>query len=151
MHCTKCSKAPPAGATHCPYCGAPVAILEAEPMPNSLPDSSPQPATAQGKIFCVKCGAELQPHAGFCTKCGTTRANVNFQQPQLPMSQGQPMNAMPGQLICPRCGSTNVMKAKTAQWAMITAIVGFFVICALSLLFLLVKDPNRCLNCGYTF
>ena len=43
------------------------------------------------------------------------------------------------------------MKGKIAQWAIIAAIVGFFVLCVLSLLFLPVKEPNRCLNCGYEF
>ena len=157
MHCTKCGKAIPEGSTHCPYCGAEAAKVETAPKEGTALKEA-QPATAERKIFCVKCGAELHPQAGFCTKCGATRANVNFQQqqpmmsPQQPgMPPPQPRGHMPGQLVCPRCGSTNVLKAKTAQWALIAAIVGFFLICALSLFFLMIKDPNRCLNCGYQF
>jgi ribosomal protein L40E len=149
MHCTKCSKALPEGATHCPYCGAEVAIVGAAPNEGIALNQAP-PATAERKTFCVKCGAELHPQAGFCTKCGTTRSNVNFQQQQ-PMMPPQPHGHMHGQLVCPRCGSTNVLKAKTAQWALIAAIIGFFLVCVLSLFFLMVKDPNRCLNCGYQF
>jgi uncharacterized membrane protein YvbJ len=146
MHCTKCSKELPPGAMNCPYCGATVAMLEALPK-----NSSPQPATADRKTFCVKCGAELHPQAGFCTKCGATRASVNAQPPQYSVPPGAPIKAMPGQLACPRCGSLNVTKGTIPQWAMIAAIVGFLIVCVFSLFFLMVKDPNRCLNCGYTF
>ena len=147
MHCTKCSKELPAWATHCPYCGATVAMPEALPKENS----SPQPATADRKTFCVKCGAQLHPQAGFCTKCGATRAGVYDQPLQHSVPHRAPMNAMPGQLVCPRCGSVNVTKGAMPQWAMIAAIVGFLLICVFSLFFLMVKDPNRCLNCGYSF
>jgi hypothetical protein len=58
---------------------------------------------------------------------------------------------MIGQLICPRCGSTSVVKGGTPQWAIIVAIVGLFVVCFLSLFFLLVKEPNRCMHCGLEF
>lgn len=34
------------------------------------------------------------------------------------------------------------------MWAVVGAIVGFFIVCFFSLFFLLAKDDNICLNCG---
>jgi hypothetical protein len=49
---------------------------------------------------------------------------------------------------CPRCGSTHSQRGGIPTWAVICAIVGFFVVCVLSLLFLIAKDDNQCFNCG---
>lgn len=147
MLCPQCNRELPSGATHCPYCGAVLGNLSAAPA--GAGSAAPQQPAAERQTFCVKCGAPLPPQASFCTKCSTPRPGTTFRPPSnAPVS---PVYSVPGQLTCPRCGSTNVLKGKIAQWAIITAIVGFFVICVLSLLFLLVKEPNRCLNCGYEF
>lgn len=50
--------------------------------------------------------------------------------------------------MCPRCHSTHTRKGGIPTWAIICAAVGFFVVCVLSLLFLLAKDENSCFNCG---
>jgi ribosomal protein L40E len=146
MQCARCNRELPTGATHCPYCGADLGNLSAAPA--GAGSASAQQATADRQTFCVKCGAPLSPQAGFCTQCSTPRPSTGFQPPN---AQVSPVYPVAGQLVCARCGSTNVLKGKIAQWAVITAIVGFFIICVLSLLFLLVKEPNRCLNCGYEF
>jgi ribosomal protein S27AE len=50
--------------------------------------------------------------------------------------------------MCPRCGSTYTQKGGIPTWAVLTAILGIFVVCLFSLLFLLVKDESTCYNCG---
>lgn len=149
MQCPQCKKELPPGAAHCPYCAA---VIAAPPQAEPTIGATPPPAqTAEPKrqTFCVKCGAPLPPEAGFCTQCSTPRSNVAVQPPTPPIAQ--PRSAIPGQVSCPRCGSTNLAEAKIAQWAMITGIVLALFTCGLSLLLLLVKEPNRCHNCNFEF
>jgi ribosomal protein L40E len=146
MQCAQCNRELPAGATHCPYCGADLGKLSAAPA--IAGSAGPQQATADRQTFCVKCGAPLPPQAGFCTQCSTPRPGTGFQPAPNPPVGPVPV---PGQLVCPRCHSTNVLKGKIAQWAILVAVIGALFTCLLSLLFLLVKDPNKCLNCGYEF
>ena len=54
-------------------------------------------------------------------------------------------------LVCPRCGSNKVLKGGIPVWAIVATIVGFFLVLCISLLFLFIKDPNKCLNCGLEF
>ena len=54
-------------------------------------------------------------------------------------------------LICPRCASSNTVKAAPPMWAILLAVILALPTCFLSLLFLLVKDPNTCRNCGLQF
>jgi hypothetical protein len=124
-------------------------------------------------MLCPKCGAENRTESNFCRYCsnplrqstdptmgsgyipsvpppGTAYGNTsnaqNFQPPPpLPMRQAV------GQLVCPRCASTNVIKGSIPLWATLVAVIGFFFVCVFSLLFLLVKEPHRCLNCGLEF
>jgi hypothetical protein len=123
-------------------------------------------------VLCSKCGAENREESNFCRYCAAplqkpSDANSgyipsvppagagfasgaippqNFQQaPQPPMRQAL------GQLCCPRCGSVNVIKGGIPLWATLVAVIGFFFICVLSLFFLLVKEPHRCLSCGLEF
>jgi len=53
--------------------------------------------------------------------------------------------------LCVRCNSTSVVKGTVPLWAILVAVIGAPFTCLLSLLFLLVKDPNKCLNCGLEF
>jgi len=64
----------------------------------------------------------------------------------------QPMArpAVPAKL-CVRCNSTSVVKGTVPLWAILVAVIGAPFTCLLSLLFLLIKDPNKCLNCGLEF
>lgn len=50
--------------------------------------------------------------------------------------------------VCPRCFSRYTKQGGIPEWAVITAIVAFFVVCVLSLLFLIAKEDNTCYNCG---
>ena len=146
MHCVRCSRVLPADASHCPYCGTDVgnlSTLKAEPG-----GAAPQAATAERPTFCVKCGAALPAQAAFCTQCSTPRTSIHVEPANPPDKQPQPV---PGLIVCPRCHATNVTKGAIAQWALITGIVGALFTCGLSLLLLLVKDPNRCLNCAFEF
>ena len=58
---------------------------------------------------------------------------------------------MVGQIVCPRCGSTGILKGGIPVWAIVASVVGFLLVLCFSLLFLLVKEPNKCLNCGLEF
>ena len=146
MYCGRCNKELPTGATHCPYCGADLATIPATP--GGAGSGSAQTATADRKVFCVKCGAPLPPQASFCTQCRTPRQNVEVQPPNGPVA---PVTPGAPQLLCPRCRSTNVLRGKNPQWALLTAIIGAPFTCLLSLLFLFVKDPNKCINCQFEF
>ena len=148
MQCPQCNRALPyEAAAHCPYCGATITNASVVGAATKASDSGQPPSARES--FCVKCGAKLPPEASFCTQCSTPRPNVVVQQP------GHPVVQQPGvasaQLVCPRCGSTNTTKGKIAQWALIAGIVLAPFTCFLSLLLLLVKDPNRCQSCAYEF
>jgi hypothetical protein len=69
---------------------------------------------------------------------------------QTPPQAPVPVHIVAG-LVCPRCGSTKVLKGGIPVWAIVCAIVGFFLVLCISLLFLFIKDPNKCLNCGLEF
>ncbi|HET6398247.1 MAG TPA: hypothetical protein VFH47_01690, partial [Candidatus Thermoplasmatota archaeon] len=53
--------------------------------------------------------------------------------------------------MCPRCGSTFTQVGGVPTWAVVTAVAAFFVVCVFSLLFLLVRDDNRCMNCAWSW
>jgi hypothetical protein len=71
---------------------------------------------------------------------------VQYQPPPPP-----PMPYAWDALVCPRCASPNVVKAAPPMWAILLAVILALPTCFLSLLFLLVKDPNTCRNCGLQF
>lgn len=121
---------------------------------------------------CLKCGAENRDESNFCRYCATplTAAKPDPPSgyiPSVPPPAEQPVTYYPpatyqqppqppvlpivGQLTCPRCGSHRVLKGGIATWAIVVAIVGFLIVLCFSLFFLLVKDPNKCLNCGFEF
>ncbi|HXG67898.1 MAG TPA: zinc-ribbon domain-containing protein [Blastocatellia bacterium] len=124
MLCPKCGAENREGSNYCRYCSTPLAAKSSEPNSGYIP-SVPPPGTQQYGIY---------------------HPPQNYQQAPQP-----PARPVVGQLICPRCGSPNVVKGGTPLWATLTAIIGFFFICVFSLFFLLVKEPHRCLNCGLEF
>jgi len=79
-------------------------------------------------------------------------APPSYQTPQSSYQTPQPMArpVVPAKL-CVRCNSTSVVKGTVPLWAILVAVIGAPFTCLLSLLFLLVKDPNKCLNCGLEF
>ncbi|HLG17069.1 MAG TPA: zinc-ribbon domain-containing protein [Blastocatellia bacterium] len=124
---------------------------------------------------CPKCGAENRDESNFCRYCATPlvarldppsgyipsvpppppqTAPYGAQYPPPAYQQApQPPAPLPvvGRLSCPRCGSPRVLKGGIATWAIVATIVGFLFVLCFSLFFLLVKDPNKCLNCGMEF
>jgi len=120
-------------------------------------------------MICVKCGAENRDGSNFCRYCsapftqqtsgyipsvppppsnapGTYRPPQNYQTPPSP-----PARSVVPPMTCLRCSSTNVVKGTVPLWAILVAVIGAPFTCLLSLLFLLVKDPHKCLNCGLEF
>ena len=148
MQCPNCNRELPVVGTHCPYCGTTLPNPPAMQTAQVTASGSPPQPEPERQAFCVKCGAPLPSQASFCTKCSAPRPNVG-----VPPSGGHVVQVppVPGQFSCPRCGSTNLTKGNIAQWALIVGIVGAIFTCGLSLLLLLVKDPNRCHNCGFEF
>lgn len=122
---------------------------------------------------CPGCGVENREGSNFCRYCATPLAEQKpdpdvgyrpsvpppnptmFGTPYPPQTYQPPppSPALPlvGHLRCPRCGSINVIKGGIPLWAILTTVIGFFVVCFLSLFFLLVKEPSRCINCGCEF
>ena len=130
MVCPKCGAENREGSNFCRYCSTPLAERSTEPNSGYIPSVPPPPET---NPYSYPPPAYQQP---------------SYQPPPPPPV---PVRPMIGQLVCPRCGSTSVVKGGTPQWAIIVAIVGLFVVCVLSLFFLLVKEPNRCMHCGLEF
>jgi hypothetical protein len=123
-------------------------------------------------LQCSKCGAENRDESRFCRYCaaplqspsdpnsgyipsvppaGAGFASGNFPPQNFQQAPQPPMRQAVGQLCCPRCNSVNVIKGGIPLWATLVAIIGFFFVCVLSLFFLLVKEPHRCMNCGLEF
>jgi hypothetical protein len=75
----------------------------------------------------------------------------SYQVPPAPPVYSPQVQPMAGQLICPRCGSNQVVKGGIPVWAIVIGVLLALPSCFLSLLLLLVKDPHQCLNCATTF
>jgi len=122
MQCPGCGVENREGSNFCRYCATPLAERNSDPNAGYTPSVPPPNPTMYG--------APYPPQA---------------YQPQ------QPLVPLVGHLRCPRCGSMNVLKGGIPLWAILVTVIGFFVVCFLSLFFLLVKEPSRCLNCGCEF
>ena len=122
MNCPKCGAENRFDSRYCRYCGEPLP----DPDPGYIPSVPPPNANSYGDYY--------------------------SPQPQQAVPP-PPLPAVPmyGQKRCPRCGSNQIMKGEIATWAIVATIIGFIFICLLSLLFLLIKEPNTCLNCGLQF
>jgi hypothetical protein len=106
-------------------------------------------------MLCPKCGAENRPESNFCRYCSNPltqqTGSTSGYVPSVPPPGTAYMRQAVGALCCPRCASTNVVKGGIPMWATLVAVIGFFFVCFFSLFFLLVKEPHRCLNCGFQF
>ncbi|MFY9574096.1 MAG: zinc-ribbon domain-containing protein [Blastocatellia bacterium] len=128
-------------------------------------------------MICAKCGAENREGSNFCRYCSApltqqgqgpasgyipsvppppppgTSAPSNFYTPptsyQTPPRP--PARTVVPPLLCRRCNSASVVKGTIPLWAVLVAVIGAPFTCLLSLLFLLVKDPHKCLTCGLEF
>jgi zinc ribbon protein len=121
---------------------------------------------------CPRCGAENREGSNFCRYCSETLTQPGPAQsgyiPSVPPPNSQAQGYRPPQnfqtppqpplprpvvpaILCPRCHNASVLKGTTPLWAILVAVIGAPFTCLLSLLFLLVKDPHRCINCGLEF
>lgn len=109
---------------------------------------------------CPRCSAQVDapdPGSLRCPQCGFSESTTapSFQPAGFVPGQGPATAPLPtagimhgGGPTCPRCMSTHTQRGGIPTWAVITAIVGFFLVCFFSLFFLMAKDDNICLNCG---
>jgi hypothetical protein len=127
-------------------------------------------------MICSNCGAENRAGSNFCRYCSAHLANQGPQSnsgyiPSVPPpaagARGRTPDAAPQSygpppqtparsrvvppMLCPRCNSTGVVKGTVPLWAILVAVIGAPFTCLLSLLFLLVKTPHKCLNCLLEF
>ena len=127
-------------------------------------------------MLCAKCGAENRDGSNFCRYCSAPLTQRSDEQtsgyiPSVPPPSAQrtaepssyypppnyqtppqpPARSVVPPMLCPRCRSMSVVKGSVPLWAILVAVIGAPFTCLLSLLFLLVKDPHKCLNCGLEF
>ena len=113
----------------------------------------------EGSNFCRNCSASLvsadqNPNSGYIPSVPPPNANPygSYYPPTAPPLLPQKVSRPAvGQVVCPRCGSTSILKGGIPVWAIVASVVGFLLVLCFSLLFLLVKEPNKCLNCGLEF
>src|SRR4030095_13788351 len=132
MICAKCGAENREGSNFCRYCSAPLTPQSQGPGSGYIPSVPPPPTP----------GTSPPPNYY------APPAYQNPQSYQTPQPMARPV--VPAKL-CARCNSTSVVKGTVPLWAILVAVIGAPFTCLLSLLFLLVKDPNRCLNCGFEF
>lgn len=132
MICAKCGAENRQGSNFCRYCSAPLTPKSQDPASGYIPSVPPPPTPG------------TSPSANFY-------ASPSYQTPPgYPAPQPSARPVVPAK-VCLRCNSTNVVKGTVPLWAILVAVIGAPFTCLLSLLFLLVKDPHRCLNCGLEF
>ncbi len=133
MICAKCGAENREGSNFCRYCSAPLTPESQGPPSGYIPSVPPL-------------------HAPGTSPPPNYYAPPSYQTPQPSYQTPQPMArpVIPAKL-CVRCNSTSVVKGTVPLWAILVAVIGAPFTCLLSLLFLMVKDPNKCLNCGLEF
>ena len=122
-------------------------------------------------MICAKCGAENRDGSNFCRYCsapltptsgyipsvppppvpGATAPSTYYPPQSYQTPPWPPARQVVPTKLCARCNSASVVKGTVPLWAILVAVIGAPFTCLLSLLFLLVKDPNKCLNCGLEF
>jgi hypothetical protein len=121
---------------------------------------------------CPRCGARNREGSNFCRNCAfalpqqSAESNSGYIPSVPPPGESAyrdanrpttaepppPLPAVrPAGLVCPRCGSAAVIPARIPAWAIVTTILGFFLVCFFSFFFLLIKEPNKCSQCGLEF
>lgn len=126
MICAKCGAENREGSNFCRYCSAPLAKRSADPNSGYIPSVPPPPAPGES-------------------------SSPNYYQQGYQTPPRPPARSVVPPLMCPRCKSINVVKGTIPLWAILVAVIGAPFTCLLSLLFLLVKDPHKCLNCELEF
>ena len=133
MVCAKCGAENREGSNFCRYCSAPLTPQSQGPASGYIPSVPPPPAPG------------TNPPANYYAPPSYQAPPPSYQTPQ-PMAR----RVVPAKL-CARCNSTSVLKGTVPLWAILVAVIGAPFTCLLSLLFLLIRDPNKCLNCGLEF
>ena len=94
-------------------------------------------------MTCPVCGLEGIPdEAGFCGSCGARLGNAT------PVEVTPPPAADPCVRRCPACRSVRIARGGVPTWAVVVTVLGFSLLGPFSLLFLLVRDPDECMDCG---
>jgi ribosomal protein L40E len=134
MKCPRCGAENRDGSNFCRYCALSLNPTS-EPTSGYIP-SVPPPGEESFR------GPNSPP-----------RADAPPRPPQAGYAPPPPLPAAPlfGQLICPRCHAISVTRGTTPVWAILLAVILALPTCFLSLFFLMIKDPNHCVNCGLEF
>ena len=127
MLCPNCGAENRDESNFCRYCSAPLTQRSKDPNSGYIPSVPPPPLP----------GANAQP---------TYYPPPSYQTPPHP-----PARSVVPPMACVRCNSISVVKGTVPLWAILVAVIGAPFTCLLSLLFLLIKQPNKCLNCGLEF
>ena len=101
MFCENCGAKVEENAAVCTSCGAPV-NHSSNPEQNSNPEQSSNPNTGYTSVpkkYCKNCGAEMDPNAAICTKCGFAFGTGNSY------CQNCGVSIQPGQAVCINCGT----------------------------------------------
>lgn len=128
MQCRGCGADNREGSNYCRLCSAPLTAEAPRPDSGYIPSVPPRDQRA--------------PNAYYPPQ--------TFQQAPQPPAPRPVRQAVPMRL-CPRCNSASVIKGTIPLWAILVAVIGAPFTCLLSLLFLLVKEPHRCVSCGLDF
>ena len=128
MQCRACGADNREGSNYCRLCSAPLTAEAPRPDSGYIPSVPPRDQRA--------------PNAYYPPQ--------TFQQAPPPQAPRPARQAVPMRL-CPRCNSASVIKGTIPLWAILVAVIGAPFTCLLSLLFLLVKEPHRCVSCGLEF
>jgi hypothetical protein len=124
MLCQRCGAENREGSNFCRYCSAPFPEPGAKPDSGYIPSIPPPEAVEQG----------YRP------------PSTEYKTPPKP-----PARSVVPPLVCPRCATHSVIKGTTPLWAILVGVIGAPFTCLLSLLFLLIREPNRCLSCGLQY
>ena len=133
MICAKCGAENREGSNFCRYCSAPLTPQSQGGAHSGYIPSVPPP-----------------PAPGASAPANYYSAQSYQTPPSYPAPQPKARPVVPAK-VCVRCNSTSVVKGTVPLWAILVAVIGAPFTCLLSLLFLLVKDPHKCLNCGLEF
>jgi len=128
MQCPACGADNREGSNFCRLCSAPLVAEAQRPDSGYIPSVPPPDQRAQGTYYPPQ----------------------NFRQAPPPLAPRPARQVVPPRL-CPRCSSASVIKGTVPLWAILVAVIGAPFTCLLSLLFLLVKEPHRCMGCGLEF
>jgi Double zinc ribbon len=127
MICGKCGAENREGSNYCRYCSAPLTQAKSDPVSGYIPSVPPPPVPGSSE-------PQYYPPPSYQTP------------PQTPAR-----SSVVPPMTCVRCNSVSVIKGTVPLWAILVAVIGAPFTCLLSLLFLLVKTPHKCLNCGLEF